>query len=44
VKAKPIPKPRETGFVNRETGHLSETEVKANLERVGNIIKSIGGK
>jgi hypothetical protein len=35
---------RETGFVNRETGHLSETEVKANLERVGNIIKSIGGK
>ena len=36
---------REAGLVSRETeqGRPSAAEVKANLERVGNIIKSIGG-
>lgn len=37
---------REAGFVSREAeqGRPSAAEVKANLERVGSIIKSIGGK
>lgn len=39
-------KKREAGFVNREAGQErpSAAEIKANLERVGSIIKTIGGK